>query len=131
MIVRLLIKITKAQNIKSLGIIIYSNLSWKQRIDNIIPKLNKAGFTSRSVKPFTSLEVMRLIYFSYFHSVLSYGIIFWGNLVHSTYIFKIQKRTISIITNVGIRGSCLGLFKKIADPAFLFSVHILLTHVCS
>jgi len=39
-----------------------------------------------------SLEAMRLIYFSYFHSVLSYGIIFWGNSVHSKYIFKIIKK---------------------------------------
>jgi hypothetical protein len=76
-------QITKAQNIKFLGIIIYSNLSWKQHIDDIIPKLNKSYFEIRSVKPFMSLEVMRLIYFSYFHSVLSYGIIFWGNSVHS------------------------------------------------
>jgi hypothetical protein len=31
-------KITKAQNIKFLGIIIDSNLSWKQHIDDIITK---------------------------------------------------------------------------------------------
>jgi hypothetical protein len=76
-------QIAKTQNIKFLGIIIDSNLSWKQHIDDIIPKLNKARFAIRSVKPFMSLEVMRLIYFSYFHPVLSYGIIFWGNSVHS------------------------------------------------
>jgi hypothetical protein len=64
-------QITIAQNIKFLGILIDSNLSWKQHI-NIIPKLNKACFAVRSVKPCMPLEVMRLIYFSYFHSVLSY-----------------------------------------------------------
>jgi len=81
-------QITEAQNIEFLGIIIDSNLSWKQHIDDIIPKLNKACFAIRSVKPFMSLEVMRLIYFSYFHRVLSHGNIFWGNSVHK-YIFKI------------------------------------------
>jgi hypothetical protein len=69
-------QITKAQNIKFLGIIIDSNLLWKQHIDDIIPKLNKACFAVRSVKPFMLLVVMKLIYFSYFHSILSYGIIF-------------------------------------------------------
>jgi len=59
-----------------------------------------------------SLEAMKLIHFSYFHSVLSYGIIFWGNSVHSKYIFKIQKRTIRVITDSGIRDSCRDLFKK-------------------
>jgi hypothetical protein len=106
-------QIAKAQNIKFLGIITDSNLSWKQHIDDIIPKLTKACCAIRSVKPFMSLEVMRLIYFSYFHSVLLYGIIFWGNSVHSTYIFKIQKRTIRIITNAGIRDSCRDLLKKL------------------
>jgi hypothetical protein len=76
-------QITKAQNIKFLGLTIDSNLSWKQPIDGIIPKLNKACFAIRSIKPFMSLEAMRMIYFSHFHSVLSYGIIFWGNSVHS------------------------------------------------
>jgi hypothetical protein len=42
-------QITKAQNIKFLGIIIDSNLSWKQHIDGIIPK---ACFAIKSVKPF-------------------------------------------------------------------------------
>jgi hypothetical protein len=106
-------QITKAQNIKFLVIIIDSNLSWKQHIDDIIPKINKVCFAVRSVKPFVSLEAMRLVYFNYFHSVLSYGIIFWGNSVHSKYIFKIQKRTIRIITNAGIRDSCRDLFKKL------------------
>jgi hypothetical protein len=57
-----------------------------------------------------SVEAMRLIYFSYFHSILSYGIIFWGNSVHSKYIFKIKKRTIRVITNSGMRDLCHELF---------------------
>jgi hypothetical protein len=60
-----------------------------------------------------SPEVRRLIYFSYFHSVLSHGIVFWCNSVHSKYIFEIQKRIIRIITNAGIRDSCQDLFKKL------------------
>jgi hypothetical protein len=106
-------QIIKAQNTKFLGIIIDSSLSWKQHINDIIPKLNKSHFAIRSVKPFMSSEVTRLIYFSFFHSVLSYGIIFWGNSVHSKYIFKIQKRTIRIITNAEIRNLCQALFKKL------------------
>ena len=36
-----------------------------------------------------------------------------GNSVHSKYIFKIQKRTIRIITKAGISDSCRDLFKKL------------------
>jgi len=70
-------QITKAQNIKFLGIIIDSNLSWKQHIDDIIPKLNKACLAIRSIKHFISLETMRLISFSYF----SLCPIFWDYIL--------------------------------------------------
>jgi hypothetical protein len=53
------------------------------------------------------------VYFSYFHSILSYGIIFWGNSAHSKYIFKIQKGTIRVVTNSGMRDSYRELFKNL------------------
>ena len=66
-----------------------------------------------------SLESMRLIYFSYFHSIISYGIIFWSNSLPSKFLFRIQKRTIRVITNSGIRESCRELFKKLQKCATL------------
>jgi len=39
------------------------------------------------------------ISFSYVHSTMWNGIIFWGNLPYSNYIFKIQKRIIRMIMN--------------------------------
>ena len=53
------------------------------------------------------------IYFSYFHSILSYGIIFWGNSAYSSNIFKIQKRVIRIIRNARNRDSCRQLSKNL------------------
>jgi hypothetical protein len=54
-----------------------------------------------------------MIYFSYVHSVMSYGIIFGGNSHYSNNIFKIQKRIIRIITNIGRCDSCHQLFKQL------------------
>lgn len=106
-------QITTVRTIKFLGLIIDSTLSWKQHIDSIIPKLNKACFAIRLLKPYMTPETLRMIYFSYFHSILSYGIIFWGNSVHSHHIFKIQKRVIRLITNSGIKDFCRYLFKEL------------------
>ena len=54
-----------------------------------------------------------MIYFSSVHTIISYGIIFWGNSSHSNTIFKLQKRIIRIIVNVRNRESCRELFKKL------------------
>jgi hypothetical protein len=67
-----------------------------------------------------------MIYFSYVHSVMSYGITFWGNSHHSNSIFKIQKRIIRIITNTGSHDSCHQLFKQLQilslPPQYIFSL---------
>ena len=52
-------------------------------------------------------------YYSYAHSIMSYGLIFWGNSTHSDDIFRIQKRIIRIITNSNRNASCREIFKKL------------------
>jgi hypothetical protein len=74
--------IIKVQKVKFLGLTIYNYLSWNLHIKETIPKLNKACFAIRSVKPYLSYEVVRKIYFSYFHSI-----IFWGSSSENNYIF--------------------------------------------
>jgi len=54
-----------------------------------------------------------MAYFSTAHSIILYGIIFWGIPTHSKIIFKIQKRLIRIISNSGNKDSCRDLFKKL------------------
>ena len=56
---------------------------------------------------------MRKIYFSYIHSIITYGIIFWGNSAASNEVFKLQKRAIRIIINFHNRTSCRNLFKEL------------------
>ena len=72
-----------------------------------------------------SPEVLRMIYFSYFHSIMSYGIIFWGNSHHSNNIFKIQKRIIQT-TNSARNNTCRPLFKQLRilplPSQYLFSL---------
>jgi len=75
-----------------LGLIINNTLSWKTHIDKILPKLSSACFAMRAVKPFMSPQMLEAIYYSHFHSVISYRVIFWGHIAPSTRVFTLQKR---------------------------------------
>jgi hypothetical protein len=108
---------------KFLGLIVDNCLSWKAHIDQMALKLNKACFAIRSCHAFMPPETLKMIYFAYFHSILSYGIIFWGNHSYSNKIFKIQKRVIRIITHSRRRDSCRELFKRL-DILPLYSQYI-------
>jgi hypothetical protein len=67
----------------------------------------------RSVKPFLSQESLKMVYYSYFHSIITYGLIFWGNSYYSNTIFRLQKRTIRIIVGIRDRDSCTEHFRKL------------------
>jgi hypothetical protein len=122
--------ITNINSTKFLGLITDTTLSWKDRITGLTSKLNKACNAIRAIKPFMFLEVMKMIYYSYVHLVISYGIIFWGNSHFSDSIFKIQKRIIRVITNTGRRDSCRERYKKITNSATSISIYLLTTCFC-
>ena len=106
-------KIATAQSLKFLGLTIDTTLTWQHHIGELTSRLNKAFYAIRSIKLFMSLEVLRSTYFSYAESIISYGIIFWGNSSYSDDIFKIQERIIRIIINSSRNASCRQLFKDL------------------
>jgi hypothetical protein len=55
--------------------------------------------------------MLKLIYFAQVHSVISYGIIFWGSSTSVHKVFIMQKKIIRIITNTKPRESCRKIFK--------------------
>jgi len=105
--------ITSTSNSKFLGIVIENSLSWKAHIDQFIPKLCTACYAITAIKSFMSLDTLQLVYYSYFHCLINYGIIFWGNSSHSIHIFRLQTRVIRIITGSRTRDSCRELFIKL------------------
>jgi hypothetical protein len=88
-------------------------LTWENHIEVLINKLSKSCFAIRLVKSILPLETLKIMYFSYMHFILIYGIIFWGNSLYSIKVFRIQKRIIRIVTNSTKRASCRRLFKDL------------------
>jgi hypothetical protein len=74
-------------------------------------------------------ETLRMIYFAYVHSIMSYGTIFGGNLPYSEKSFKIQKKVIRIITNLRARDSCRELFKRM-EILPLYSIYFFFINIC-
>jgi hypothetical protein len=105
--------ISKVNDLNFLGLNINNTLSWKKHIDKILPKLSSACFAMRAVRPFMSPQMLKGIYYSHFHSVISYGIIFGGQIVHSTRVFRLQRRIIRIMTGSRSKDSCRKLFTSL------------------
>jgi hypothetical protein len=103
----------KADDTKFLGLHVDNTLSGKSHIEQVLYMLNAACYALRSVKPYMSQEILKMVYYAYFHSAISYGIIFWGNSADSTKIFKMQKRAIRIIVGRRNRDSCRALCKNL------------------
>ena len=122
--------IKSSTNTKFLGLIIDDSLLWKAHIDQMMSKLNTACFVIWTIQAMMSQETLRMVYFAYVHSTMSYGIIFWGNQRHSEKIFKIQKRVIRIITNSRTRDPSRELFKKIGNIALIFTIYFFSINIC-
>jgi hypothetical protein len=97
---------------KFLGIEISENLSWKNHIQYLCPKLNKALYLIRSSRNSVSLRVLKNVYFTKFDSILKYGIISWGGGCKEVEaVFKnLKKKCLRVIMGVNSRVSCRKLF---------------------
>jgi hypothetical protein len=67
--------IQEVTNLKFLGIQIDNHLNWKNCIDQIVPKLSAACYMVRQMYYICNNDTLKSIYFAYFHSIASYGII--------------------------------------------------------
>ena len=76
-------------------------LSWKNHIDLLVKKLCTACYKLQNAKTYMSTSSLKMIYYAFFHSAMSYGIMFWGNLSHSSMIFRLQERQLELWKDVG------------------------------
>jgi exonuclease III len=106
-------ELTEVSHISFLGLEIDNLLSWNLHIDKVMKKLTSVCFMLRAAKPFISPASLLTVYYSLFHSALSYGIIFWGQSPSTQRLFVLQKRAIRIMMGVSNRTSCRHIFKKL------------------
>ena len=103
--------ITSASEIKFLGLTTDDTLSWKQHIEQVLNKMFTACYALRNIN-IVPIDTLRVIYFAHIHSVISYGIVFWGSSSYANKVFILQKKIIRITTNTRPRDSCRKFFKS-------------------
>jgi hypothetical protein len=98
-----------------LGVWLDKNLKWSTHTQQLTNKLCNICFTLRVIKRVSGLETVCALY-AYFHSLLLYGLIFWGNSRNEKLIFRLQKRAIRAMVQIPNNISC---------KQYLKSLHIL------
>ena len=94
-----------------LGLTIDSKLQWNTHLEALADKLSSAAFAIKKVRQLTDVETARLVYYSYFHSILCYGMLLWGSASDINSIFILQKRAVRYIYTLRARDSLRDVFK--------------------
>ena len=104
---------TYLAEVKFLGIVVDSKLSWEPHIKYITGRLSRVIYLLRNLKSHVSDTYVRTAYFAFFQSIISYGIVLWGNCSHTHEILLLQKKVLRVITNSDKYTHCKSLFIKL------------------
>jgi hypothetical protein len=105
--------INYSEHLKFLGVWLDNNLNWSTHTRELAHKLGKICFALRVVKRASGLETVCTLYHAYFQSLLSYGVLFWGNSASGKQIFRLQKRAIRAMMQIPKFISCKQYFKHL------------------
>ena len=104
--------IEEAVNTEFLGLQIDNHLTWKNHIEQMIPKLREAYYAVTSIVHVCNINTLNSIYYAYFYSVIKYCIIIWGNSSKSGKVFTLQKNIVRIMASTQPRTLYRSLFKQ-------------------
>lgn len=106
--------------VKFLGIYIDQHIKFVENIKCIADKLSSACYALRYMVELVDFKTIKIIYFAYFHAIMSFNIEVWGNAVGNTVIMKLQKkRAIRIITGDKKFSSCRRKFVTLGILTFV------------
>lgn len=106
-------KIEEVDSTKFLGIMLDKNCNWKTHVQYVCDKLDRFVFAIKKLRETVSTEAALNAYHGYVSSVLSYGLLLWGNSVEIDRAFLVQKKCIRAICGAWSMDSCRPLFKKL------------------
>ena len=107
--------IRESTKIKYLGVLLDNKLSWSLHITELCKKISRAIGMLFKMKSLCPTATLKSIYYSLFHSHLSYGISVWGtaktSLSHK--IFLLQKRAVRVIAKADFLAHTDPIFQEL------------------
>ena len=77
------LNIKRSDGVKYLGVLLDENLTWKNQVQKLNKSLSKICGLIFKIRHYVPLATRKLIYYSMFHSVISYYLINWGRTTNS------------------------------------------------
>lgn len=93
-----------------LGVCLDGSLSWSGHVDKLQRQLAASIYAIRRMRCIAGARTARMVYFSNFHSRLTYGILLWGESPAAHRVFLQQKEAIRSIVGASQRTSCREIF---------------------
>ena len=99
-----------SKSVKFLGVHLDPTLKWEMHTSNLASKLCSNIYLLNTLSNVVSTNVLKSAYFALVHSLISYAIVAWGHATSSDRIFRLQRRSIRIISRLGFREDCRSAF---------------------
>ena len=92
--------IAEKNEVKHLGIIIDSQITWKPHIDKLTKTLSRALGVLYRIRSCVNIDILKTLYYAQIFPHLSYAIEAWGSadLTHLNKLLLLQKRIVRMIT---------------------------------
>jgi hypothetical protein len=84
------------------GMSLNETLSWDNHIEALAKKWSKSCYVIRSAKIYMSTSSLKVIYYAFFHSLMTYGIIFWGTPHLVPQFFAYRRKQLELWKDVQI-----------------------------
>ena len=104
--------------VKYLGLLIDSNLAWKQHINYISTKISRSIGLIAKLRHYVPQNTLITLYWALIHPYLNYGIAIWGHTSKTLFdkLLRLQKRTLRLIFFKDRKQSAIPLFVKTNIP---------------
>ena len=108
-------KIYESYQIKYLGLVLDTRLTWKAHINELSKKLSQAIGMLYKIRKLCSHQVLLSLYHAIFNSHVSYGLPILGNAIelYLQRIATLQKKAIRVISNSGFNEHTSPIFKEL------------------